>query len=259
MSSPAASLPAPLVAAIGAAAARRRDSCSRSAPPTCSAGSSPCSGSPCSRWPHGPAQRLALLRRRRPALALLRRLPARPRPSAAFVRRLRLVDAARCRSRRSPDRTSSPRCRHRAPEHAGPAADRAVLRLRDLLRASAGRLFGYFAAGLWIALPYLGILFVEPGYHQKYTELTLPQLLGLTSVPDFPCDGRATGLPRISACGLSTLDSWHTRRQRASRQAASIAIKPSNSIFLFAPASSCCRRTAARASPLFVLGSRPRS
>ena len=27
---------------------------------------------------------------------------------------------------------------------------------------------------------------MEPGYHQKYTELTLPQLLGLTSVPDFP-------------------------------------------------------------------------
>jgi hypothetical protein len=35
-------------------------------------------------------------------------------------------------------------------------------------------------------LPYLGILFVESGYHQKYTELTLPQLLGLSSVPDFP-------------------------------------------------------------------------
>ncbi len=35
-------------------------------------------------------------------------------------------------------------------------------------------------------LPYLGILFVEPGYHQKYTELTLPQVLGLSSVPDFP-------------------------------------------------------------------------
>ena len=53
----------------------------------------------------------------------------------------------------------------------------------------AGRIFGYFAAALWIALPYLGILFVEPGYHQKYTELTLPQVLGLASVPDFPAHG----------------------------------------------------------------------
>ena len=29
----------------------------------------------------------------------------------------------------------------------------------------AGRMFGYLAAALWIAVPYLGIVFVQPGYH----------------------------------------------------------------------------------------------
>jgi hypothetical protein len=98
----------------------------------------------------------------------------------------------------------------------------------------AGRLFGYFAAGLWIALPYLGILFVEPGYHQKYTELTLPQLLGLASVPDFP----ATVALLVAAyfC-LRALDSpgWHAAAAAGLAAGYSIAIKPSNSIFLVAP------------------------
>jgi hypothetical protein len=99
----------------------------------------------------------------------------------------------------------------------------------------AGRLFGYFAAGLWIALPYLGILFVEPGYHQKYTELTLPQLLGLTSVPDFPA--MVALLVSAYFC-LRAVDtaSWYVSGAAGLAAGYSIAIKPSNSIFLVAPA-----------------------
>jgi hypothetical protein len=99
----------------------------------------------------------------------------------------------------------------------------------------AGRLFGYFAAGLWIALPYLGILFVEPGYHQKYTELTLPQLLGLTSVPDFPA--MVALLVSAYFC-LRAADSasWYVAGAAGLAAGYSIAIKPSNSIFLVAPA-----------------------
>jgi hypothetical protein len=99
----------------------------------------------------------------------------------------------------------------------------------------AGRLFGYFAALSWIVLPYLGIVFVEPGYHQKYTELTLPQALGLTSVPDFP----ATVALLVSAylC-LRVLDSpgWQAAAGAGLAAGWSIAIKPSNAIFLIAPA-----------------------
>jgi hypothetical protein len=98
----------------------------------------------------------------------------------------------------------------------------------------AGRLFGYWAALVWIVLPYLGIVFVEQGYHQKYTELTLPQLLGLSTVPDFP----ATVALLIGAyfC-LRAVDSraWHAAAAGGLAVGYSIAIKPSNAIFLFAP------------------------
>jgi hypothetical protein len=98
----------------------------------------------------------------------------------------------------------------------------------------AGRLFGYLAALLWIVIPYLGIVFVEVGYHQKYTELTLPQVVGLTSVPDFP----ATVALILSAylC-LRALDSarWEIGALAGLAAGYSIAMKPSNALFLVAP------------------------
>jgi hypothetical protein len=98
----------------------------------------------------------------------------------------------------------------------------------------AGRLFGYFTSALWIAFPYLGILFVEPGYHQKYTELTLPQLLGLTSVPDFPAMVALIGSAYLCIRAVETrLASFAAAAGLGA--GASIAIKPSNSIFLAVP------------------------
>jgi hypothetical protein len=98
----------------------------------------------------------------------------------------------------------------------------------------AGRMFGYLAAALWIAIPYLGIVFVNPGYHQKWTELTLSQSLGLSSVPDFPSTValivsayfalRATQEPGWAAPVLGGLAAGYA-----------IAIKPSNALFLIAP------------------------
>jgi hypothetical protein len=98
----------------------------------------------------------------------------------------------------------------------------------------AGRFFGYWAALVWIALPYLGVLFVTRGYHQKYTELTLPQLLGLSSVPDFPS---TVALLVAAYFCLRAVESrgWHAAAAAGLATGYSIAIKPSNSIFLFAP------------------------
>jgi hypothetical protein len=98
----------------------------------------------------------------------------------------------------------------------------------------AGRLFGYFAAALWIALPYVGILFVEPGYHQKYTELTVPQAVGLTSVPDFPS---TVGLLVAAYLCLCAADGgrWQAAAGAGLAAGYAIAIKPSNSIFLVVP------------------------
>jgi hypothetical protein len=98
----------------------------------------------------------------------------------------------------------------------------------------AGRIFGYFAALLWVLLPYLGIVFVQVGYHQKYTELTLPQQLGLTSVPDFPS---MVALIVSAYLCLRALDSrrWEIGALAGLAAGYAIAIKPSNALFLFAP------------------------
>jgi hypothetical protein len=111
----------------------------------------------------------------------------------------------------------------------------ALLCVYGIAERIAGRLFGYWAAALWVAVPYLGVLLVEPGYHQKYTELTLPQLLGLSSAPDFP--SMVALLISAYFC-LRTFDSAGWQAPVAAGLAAgySIALKPSNALFLFAPA-----------------------
>jgi hypothetical protein len=53
-------------------------------------------------------------------------------------------------------------------------------------RQLGGRIFGYWVAILWIAVPYIGIPYTNAGYHQRYTEVTLPQALGLTGMADYP-------------------------------------------------------------------------
>lgn len=49
-----------------------------------------------------------------------------------------------------------------------------------------GRLFGYWCALLWIVVPLVGINYADTGYHQRYTELLLPQTFGLSVMSDFP-------------------------------------------------------------------------
>lgn len=49
-----------------------------------------------------------------------------------------------------------------------------------------GRLFGYWCALLWIVVPLVGIKFADTGYHQRWTELLLPQSYGLSVMSDFP-------------------------------------------------------------------------
>jgi hypothetical protein len=110
----------------------------------------------------------------------------------------------------------------------------ALLCIYGIASRIAGRIFGYLAAALWIAIPYLGILFVQPGYHQKYTELTLPQALGLASVPDFPS---TVGLIVSAYLALRAVEgaSWHAGVGSGLAAGYAIAIKPSNSLFLLAP------------------------
>ena len=98
---------------------------------------------------------------------------------------LRLVGAARTArlDRRAESRPGA--ARDRPVERPRARAGRAALHLRDRRSGSAA---ASSATGrrLWIVVPLIGIKYTDLGYHQRYTELTLPQSFGLTAMADFP-------------------------------------------------------------------------
>jgi hypothetical protein len=99
----------------------------------------------------------------------------------------------------------------------------------------AGRLFGYWVALLWIFIPFIGIPYSLHGYHQKWTEITMPQLLGLGAMSDFPS---MIALVAGAYLCLRALDERHWIFAAGAGFAVGFAlsIKPSNSVFLVAPA-----------------------
>ncbi|MBV8256426.1 MAG: hypothetical protein JO073_01270, partial [Actinobacteria bacterium] len=134
----------------------------------------------------------------------------------------------------------------------------ATLSFYGIARRIAGRAFGYWATALWVAMPFLGILWANVGYHQRYTELFLPQALGLTGLADFPTlvavlvaahftirivlDRHPSGLHALSA-GLAA--------------GAAIAIKPSAALFLAGPALALFDARRLRPALLFAAGMAP--
>ena len=61
----------------------------------------------------------------------------------------------------------------------------ALLAMYGIGSLIGGRLAGYWVALLWIVVPFAGILYTNAGYHERYTEVTLPQGFGLTGMADF--------------------------------------------------------------------------
>jgi hypothetical protein len=113
----------------------------------------------------------------------------------------------------------------------------AMLALYGIAARIGGRLFGYWAVALWIVLPFVGILYTDAGYHQKYTELLLPQGFGLTAMADFPT--MVAALVSIYFCVRAL---WSEQRLLLDGVAAgvaagaAIAIKPATALFLAGPA-----------------------
>lgn len=114
----------------------------------------------------------------------------------------------------------------------GPLAIASLYGLGALL---AGRLFGLFAAAVWVTAPYLAIpLFVER-YHDRYVEQFLPQALGLTAMSDYP------SLVALLGCAYLLVRSLQPGEPRAALGTAAaagllaglaIGLKPSNALFL---------------------------
>jgi hypothetical protein len=112
----------------------------------------------------------------------------------------------------------------------------ALAALYGIAARIGGRLFGYWAVLLWIALPFIGVLYTNAGYHQRYTELLLPQAFGLTAMADFPAMVAVVVSIYFCVRGI-----YEPRPQLLDGLAAgvaagaAIAIKPSTALFLAGP------------------------
>jgi hypothetical protein len=62
----------------------------------------------------------------------------------------------------------------------------ALLCIYGIAKRIGGQIFAYWTVALWLTVPFIGIKFTDYLYHQRYTELTLPQGFGLTAMADFP-------------------------------------------------------------------------
>jgi hypothetical protein len=100
-----------------------------------------------------------------------------------------------------------------------------------------GRLFGYWTVALWIVVPFVGVWYTDAGYHQKYTELLLPQAFGLTALADFP-----TTVATLVSIYFCVRALWSEQPLLLDGVAAgvaagaAIAIKPATALFLAGPA-----------------------
>jgi hypothetical protein len=110
-----------------------------------------------------------------------------------------------------------------------------MLALYGIASRIGGRLFGYWILLLWLVVPFVGVLYTNTGYHQRYTELLLPQAFGLTGMADFPTT--VATIVSIYFCLRAIEDDSELLDGVAAGVAAgiAIAIKPSTSIFLVGP------------------------
>jgi hypothetical protein len=107
----------------------------------------------------------------------------------------------------------------------------ALLCIYGIAKRIGGVIFAYWATALWIAVPFIGIKFTDYLYHQRYTELTLPQGFGLTAMADFP------SMVAVLVCvyfAIRAIERPDTIEAVAAGLAAGVAItvKPATSVFL---------------------------
>jgi Dolichyl-phosphate-mannose-protein mannosyltransferase len=97
-----------------------------------------------------------------------------------------------------------------------------------------GRVFGYWTAALWIALPYVAIPLFVQRYHGKYIEQTLPQTFGLTPLADFPSMVLLIVAAYLVMRALDTRD-WREAVLAGLVVGFAFSVKPSNVVFFPAP------------------------
>jgi hypothetical protein len=134
----------------------------------------------------------------------------------------------------------------------------AMLALYGIAARIGGRLFGYWTLALWIAVPFIGIAYTNVGYHQRYTELLLPQALGLTALADFPT--MVAALVSLYFCARVVFSDRPILLDAVAAgvaAGAAVAIKPSTALFLVGPVLAFASRRYFSALGAFVAGIAP--
>jgi hypothetical protein len=129
----------------------------------------------------------------------------------------------------------------------------ALLCIFGIAERIGGRVFAYWATFCWIVVPLIGIKYTDLGFHQVYTEVTLPQSYGLTAMADFP------SMVATLVCVYFTfriLDRTDLVDGLAAGLAAGVAIgiKPSNSVFLLGPVLALAYRRRWRGGAAMIAG-----
>ncbi|HZO61715.1 MAG TPA: glycosyltransferase family 39 protein [Gaiellaceae bacterium] len=106
----------------------------------------------------------------------------------------------------------------------------ALLCVYGIATRIAGRVFGYWAAALWIVIPYVTIPMFDHRYHEKYVDITLPQSLGLTVLGDFPSTVFLLVTAWLLVRALDTHD-WADAVLAGLVGGFVIGLKPSNALF----------------------------
>jgi hypothetical protein len=133
-----------------------------------------------------------------------------------------------------------------------------MLALYGIAARIGGRLFGYWVMVLWLVVPFIGIRYTNLGYHQKYTELLLPQSFGLTAMADFPA--MVAAVIAVYFCARDLFDERPGLFDAAAAgvaAGAAVAIKPSAAILLLGPALAFAYRRRYSSTGAFVLGIAP--
>jgi len=134
----------------------------------------------------------------------------------------------------------------------------AMLALYGIAARMGGRLFGYWALILWVAVPFIGIAYANVGYHQRYTELLLPQSLGLTALADFPT--MVTALVSAYFCTRVLFAEAPQLLDAAAAGAAAgaaVGIKPATALFLLGPALAFAYRRRFSSLGMFAIAMAP--
>jgi hypothetical protein len=116
----------------------------------------------------------------------------------------------------------------------------AIAALYGIASRIGGRLFGYWTLVLWLVVPFLGIWYTNAGYHQRYTELTLPQSFGLTALADFPTMVAVLGslyfCAKVATGGAMRRALLLDGAAAGAAAGIAIALKPATALFLLGPA-----------------------